>query len=268
MSIRFATLAKAVAHSTYKPNEDVWIGGGATLGDEVSGYYVFRRDADTPAGPGVIVVPNGRLERTSDPNAQFDALAVRTAERLRPDLDDLDTRIGAMELTLSNALINLPAQVAEHLKSGDPLSIAGEVTATGAATAAEINSTLKGSPQPIEGQVALLADVVDAIGSAVNAAIRGGGALPEPSFGPDTAGTITTGGTAQQVLAAAGSPRDVLLTNDSTGDLRVWVGTGNPSATAGRLLYPGGSFTTRTAERVAIWGATTGQQFTYSVGVA
>ena len=36
---------------------------------------------------------------------------------------------------------------------------------------------LKGSPQPIEGQVALPSDVVNAIGSAVNTAIRGGGAL-------------------------------------------------------------------------------------------
>lgn len=140
MSVRFPTLALAAAHTSYRANEDVWIGGGATLGDEVSGYYVFRRGANTPAGPGVIVVPNGRLERTSDPNAQFDALAVRTAERLRPDLNDLEARIGTMELTLSNALINLPAQVAEHLKTGDPLSIAGEVSAVGGASAADIGT--------------------------------------------------------------------------------------------------------------------------------
>ena len=103
---------------------------------------------------------------------------------------------------------------------------------------------------------------------AVLMAILAAQAAAKPVYGPDTAGTITAGGTAQEVLAAAGSPRDVLLTNDSTGDLRVWVGTGNPSATAGRLLYPGGSFTTRTVERLAIWGATTGQAFTYSIEVA
>ncbi len=44
-----------------------------------------------------------------------------------------------------------------------------------------VNDALKGSPQPIEGQVALPSDVVNAIGSAVNAAIRGGGALPVPA---------------------------------------------------------------------------------------
>jgi hypothetical protein len=76
---------------------------------------------------------------------------------------------------LASAMVALPALIAAQMKSGDPLSIAGEVTA------AEINSTLKGSPQPIEGQVALPSDVVNAIGSAVNAAIRGGGALPVPA---------------------------------------------------------------------------------------
>ena len=48
-----------------------------------------------------------------------------------------------------------------------------------------VNNALKATPQPIEGQVALPSDVVNAIGSAVNAAIRGGGALPVPA-GPPT----------------------------------------------------------------------------------
>lgn len=47
-----------------------------------------------------------------------------------------------------------------------------------------VNAALKGSPQPIEGQVALPSDVVNAIGSAVNEAIRGGGALPSPAAPP------------------------------------------------------------------------------------
>ena len=47
------------------------------------------------------------------------------------------------------------------------------------------DSIVQDSPLPIEGQVALPSDVVNAIGSAVNAAIRGGGALPVPA-GPPT----------------------------------------------------------------------------------
>lgn len=180
MSVRFPTLALAVAYTGYKANEDVWVGGDTQLGDHAAGYYVFRRGADTPAGPGVIVVPNGRLERTSDPNAQYDALAVRTAERLRPDLDDLDARIEAMETALSNAINNLPAQVAEHLKTGDPLSIAGEVSAVGGASAADIGTEVAAKVLDVDGLLPakLSPDVVNAIGSAVNEALRDGGALP------------------------------------------------------------------------------------------
>ena len=182
MSIRFPTLALAVAYTSYKANEDVWVGGGSALGDEVSGYYVFRLGADTPAGPGVIVVPNGRLERTSDPNAQFEALAAKTAEQLRPDLNDLEAKIGTMELTLSNALSNLPAQVAEHLKTGDPLSIAGQVSAVGGASAADIGTEVAAKVLDVNGLLPakLSPDVVSAIGSAVNDAIRDGGPLPAP----------------------------------------------------------------------------------------
>ena len=46
------------------------------------------------------------------------------------------------------------------------------------------DSIVQGSPQLIEGQVALPSDVVNAIGSAVNAAIRDGGALPVPVAPP------------------------------------------------------------------------------------
>ena len=53
-----------------------------------------------------------------------------------------------------------------------------------------VNDALKGSPQPIEGQVALPSDVVNAIGSAVNAAIRDEGALPVAGAGGASAADI------------------------------------------------------------------------------
>lgn len=137
MSIRFATLAKAVAHSTYKPNEDVWIGGDAELGDWASGYYVFNRGSTADPGPNVIAVPNGRLERTSDTGAQLDALAEKTAEQIRPDLAEIDQRLLTLEeglgtiATAINAMAtNLPGAIATQLTNDNgevPVSLPPQV---------------------------------------------------------------------------------------------------------------------------------------------
>ncbi len=95
-----------------------------------------------------------------------------------------------------------------------------------------VNDALKGSPQPIEGQVALPSDVVNAIGSAVNAAIRGGGALPvpaapRPKFPPGTlvdfpiAITIATG--TPYVVGLAGVTDSPSLAVNPVGDAAINV---------------------------------------------
>ena len=89
---------------------------------------------------------------------------------------------------------------------------------------------------------------------------------PGLSYGPDTFGTITTGGTSQQVLASSASPRDVRITNSGTQDLMVAVGA-TPTSTNGQPIYPGGQFTTRTDQAINVWGSTTGQTFVYSVSL-
>ena len=90
-----------------------------------------------------------------------------------------------------------------------------------------VNDALKGSPQPIEGQVTLPSYVVDAIGSAVNAAIRGGGALPvpagpRPQFPPGTAVdfpvVVSVSGAAQEVvLQDCALPRTVAVAKPAAG---------------------------------------------------
>ena len=97
-----------------------------------------------------------------------------------------------------------------------------------------VNDALKGSPQPIEGQVALPSDVVNAIGSAVNAAIRGGGALPVPA-GPrpqlppgtpvDFPVSVTLADATEReiVLFCTSAPRMVATTPGSGNTVRVRV---------------------------------------------
>ena len=68
-----------------------------------------------------------------------------------------------------------------------------------------VNDALKGSPQPIEGQVALPSDVVNAIGSAVNEAVRNGGALPVAGSTTSPQDLANGGATAPSVPPANGS---------------------------------------------------------------
>lgn len=97
-----------------------------------------------------------------------------------------------------------------------------------------VNDALKGSPQPIEGQVALPSDVVSAIGSAVNAAIRGGGALPvpagpRPQFPPGTAVdfpisvTLADATEREIVLFGTSVPRSVATTPGAGNTVRIRV---------------------------------------------
>ena len=73
-----------------------------------------------------------------------------------------------------------------------------------------VNNALKGSPQPIEGQVALPSDVVNAIGSAVNAAIRVEGALPVAGSTTSPQDLANGGATAPSVPPANGSELNLL----------------------------------------------------------
>ena len=96
------------------------------------------------------------------------------------------------------------------------------------------DSIVQGSPQLIEGQVALPSDVVNAIGSAVNAAIRGGGALPvpagpRPQLPPGTpvdfpvSVTLADATEREVVLFGTSVPRMVATTPGSGNTVRVRV---------------------------------------------
>lgn len=101
-----------------------------------------------------------------------------------------------------------------------------------------------------------------------SAGASSGGSI-DPVFGPDMFGTITTGGTSQQLLPASGTPRTVSVVNNGmSGQLTMLVGTGDASDTNGVLIHPINNRTVRTAERIAIWGSTTGQSYSYSVSTS
>jgi hypothetical protein len=90
------------------------------------------------------------------------------------------------------------------------------------------------------------------------------------TFG-DRSGTITTGGTAQDIVPA-GPPTLVRtgfsLDNLSSGDLFINVGAAASLTLPGSILIPSRSLyetppTSKPQGRVSIIGATTGQAFTY-----
>lgn len=82
----------------------------------------------------------------------------------------------------------------------------------------------------------------------------------------DRSGTITVGGTQQQLAAANAARRGLWVQNNSAGDLRI-NSTGNASATSG-ILLPGGQNALYEypssgvpVTGISIWGATIGQAF-------
>lgn len=82
--------------------------------------------------------------------------------------------------------------------------------------------------------------------------------------GTGRSGTITLGGTAQQLAAANASRKLLRGQNISTGDL--WInensGTAAANGTDAYLVSAGATFSVDTNEAVSIVGATTGQAFT------
>lgn len=81
----------------------------------------------------------------------------------------------------------------------------------------------------------------------------------------DRSGTITTGGTAQQLAAANTSRRGYLIQNNSTGDL--WINTlATAVASQPSFKVPAGAYfetpsTMLATGAISIFGATTGQAF-------
>ena len=82
--------------------------------------------------------------------------------------------------------------------------------------------------------------------------------------GTSRSGSITTGGTAQQLAAANSARRSLTGQNISTADMWINEDGGTAAAdTANSWLVPAGApFSVSTNEAVSIVGATTGQKFT------
>lgn len=88
----------------------------------------------------------------------------------------------------------------------------------------------------------------------------------------DRSGTITTGGTAQQVMTINAVRHYYIFQNISTGDF--WYSFTNPTPTPGGLgcfkVTPGGTTTPDpqfvTSQAMYLYGATTGQAFSLSEG--
>ena len=82
--------------------------------------------------------------------------------------------------------------------------------------------------------------------------------------GTSRSGSITLGGTAQDLAAANTSRKSLTIQNISSGDL--WInengGTASVEGTDAYRLTPGAWASASTNEKVSIIGATTGQKFT------
>lgn len=189
MTQRFQTVAEAAAFTGYKSGEDVWINSGPELGSEGAGWFVYR----SGLGSGILVT-NGRLVRTSSTLAQYAALSERIHADLKPEFDDIDSRLDGL--------------------SG------GAGGGGGGATAAEINAALKASAQPVMGEVflgsaaALSSPTIDGIASAIDGRLR---MTPLPVSGVGGGGG-GGGATAAEInTALKGSPQPVSGTVAVTG---------------------------------------------------
>lgn len=99
-----------------------------------------------------------------------------------------------------------------------------------------------------------------------NPVSAGGGSSALPA-GTDRGGTITAGGTAQQLAAANPSRTFLKGQNTSTGDL--WINEVGGTAAAASPSYripAGATFAVNTSAAISIFGATTGQTFSATEG--
>lgn len=87
------------------------------------------------------------------------------------------------------------------------------------------------------------------------------GATAALPAGTDRSGSITTGGTAQNVAAANTARRGFTLQNTSDTEMRVSESGTAASATTGYQIAPGGRFTASTNRAISVFGATTGKTF-------
>jgi hypothetical protein len=82
----------------------------------------------------------------------------------------------------------------------------------------------------------------------------------------DGSGTITTGGTSQQIFGTNGSRAYLLIQNLSTGNLYINFTSAASAGSGSILLLPNSSYVMESSmtstEAVNIYGATTGQAFT------
>jgi len=79
--------------------------------------------------------------------------------------------------------------------------------------------------------------------------------------GTDRSGSITTGGTAQNVAGANTSRRGLDFQNTSDTEMRVTENGTSATAATGYLVAAGGRFNARTNRAISVFCATTGKTF-------
>lgn len=101
-------------------------------------------------------------------------------------------------------------------------------------------------------------------GSATSPIYTAPGTAASTAVYTDRSGTVTTGATAQQLMAANSSRRGFFVQNNSTGILTI-SSVGTASTTAGLVLQPGQLYEAPSTgvplTAISILGATTGQRF-------
>lgn len=135
-------------------------------------------------------------------------------------------------------------------------------TVTGVATAAN-QTTLIGHVDGIEASLAsILAKIIAA--PATEAKQDALIALYTLPAGTDRSGSITTGGTAQQLAAANAARKSLVVQNISDADL--WIneigGTAAADTAGSWKVTAGSAFAVSTNRAISIIGATTGKKFT------
>ena len=120
----FTSFVEAQTFEKFNDGDEVWIGGNELASDAGAGRFVFRQGATGSATNDRIVVPAGRLLRTSSTDRALDRLATLVAAKIKPDLDDIESKVDAQALAISNMSLNLPTNISTALVSGDPLPVA------------------------------------------------------------------------------------------------------------------------------------------------
>ena len=208
-------------------------------------------DRTLPVSAESLPLPSGAATET-----KLEAIRALLAATLAVSVESLPLPTGAANVTKQDAIL------AAITEGTFPVTVDSIPLPTGAATESKLEEvrTLLAATLAISAVSLPLPDGAATSAKQDTIATKLTALSVKPA-GTDRSGSITTGGTAQQLAASNSDRTGLTIQNTSDGDLRITENGTTATASTGYKLTPGMGLQISTNKAVSVYGATTGQTF-------